>query len=185
MRHNEKRGKVSFTLISVFLCNIGLVNFNILFLFFQIDANGTIFTNNSFTVSLQEQTLFEASCALIYETSESWFTEFDFSVTNDGEKFTEKYSVYVYQSQCQTLRNESGIISVTLQVCFSFWRHIDISCEHYYRCVRYSILILFIENISKKVDTLMSLRFVLNLKLLFWQHCKNAYIYHILYNTTS
>lgn len=94
------------------------MNFNCWFLFFKVDANGTIFTNEAIKISLHEITLFEASCALIYETSESWFTEFVFNVTNDGEKFTEKHSVYIYQSQCQTLTNESGIVRVLLQVCF-------------------------------------------------------------------
>ena len=103
--------------MSLFLCFVE--TFNSLFLIFKVDENGTIFTNDSFTVSLHEKTLFEASCDLVYATSESWFTEFDFSITNDGEKFTEKYSVYVYQSQCQILKNESGIISITLQVSVS------------------------------------------------------------------
>ena len=104
--------------MSSFLCIV--INFNsLIFFIFKVDANGTIIINDSFTVSLHEKTLFEASCALIYGARESWLTEFDFNVTNDGEKFTEKYSVYVYQSQCQTLKNESGIISVSLQVCVS------------------------------------------------------------------
>lgn len=63
-----------------------------------------------------EKTLFEASCALVFNESESWFSKFVFSLTNDGEQFSTEHTVYVYQSKCQIFKNESGAISFSLQV---------------------------------------------------------------------
>lgn len=69
-----------------------------------------------YQVQLREKTLFEASCSLVFGASESWFSKFVFNLTNDGERFTGEYKVYVYQSECQIYRNESGTISLSLQV---------------------------------------------------------------------
>lgn len=69
-----------------------------------------------YQAKLMEKTLFEASCALVFNDSESWFSKFLFRLTNDGEQFTEEHTVYVYQSKCQIFKNESGTITFSLQV---------------------------------------------------------------------
>lgn len=69
-----------------------------------------------YQAKLMEKTLFEASCALVFNESESWFSKFLFSLTNDGGQFTDEHTVYVYQSECQIFKNESGAITFSLQV---------------------------------------------------------------------
>lgn len=73
-----------------------------------------------YQVKLMEKTLFEASCALVFNESESWFSKFVFSLTNDGEQFSTEHTVYVYQSKCQIFKNESGAISFSLQQNYCF-----------------------------------------------------------------
>lgn len=73
-----------------------------------------------YQAKLMEKTLFEASCALVFNDSESWFSKFLFRLTNDGEQFTEEHTVYVYQSKCQIFKNESGTITFSLQENYCF-----------------------------------------------------------------
>lgn len=70
----------------------------------------------TYQVELREKTLFESSCSLMYEKSDSWFSKFVLKLTNDGVQFTEEYTMFVYQSECQIFKNESGNINISLQV---------------------------------------------------------------------
>ena len=70
----------------------------------------------SYSVNLEERTLFEGYCSLQYGPATSWITAFRFNISNDGTQYSENYTVYVYQSQCQTFQNDSGVINFSLQV---------------------------------------------------------------------
>lgn len=70
----------------------------------------------SYRVKLEESTLFEGYCGLEYGLERSWITTFQFNLSNDGTQFTNSYTVYIYQSECQIFNNVSGKINFTLQV---------------------------------------------------------------------
>lgn len=70
----------------------------------------------SYRVKLEERTLFEGYCGLEYGLERSWITTFQFNLSNDGTQFTNSYTVYIYQSECQIFNNVSGKINFTLQV---------------------------------------------------------------------
>lgn len=74
----------------------------------------------TYQVELREKTLFESSCSLMYEKSDSWFSKFVLKLTNDGVQFTEEYTMFVYQSECQIFKNESGNINISLQESYCF-----------------------------------------------------------------
>ncbi|XP_056017049.1 von Willebrand factor D and EGF domain-containing protein-like [Ostrea edulis] len=72
-------------------------------------------SEESYTVDLEERTLFEGYCRLEYSQTNTWSTTFQFKISNDGTQFSEIYSVYVYQSQCQIFNNDTGSVYFTLQ----------------------------------------------------------------------
>ena len=84
---------------------------------FQINGSKFVMSTTSYHVRLEERTLFEGYCSLQYGPESSWITRFQFSLSNDGNHYSENYSVYVYDSNCQTFHNDSGDIYFTLQVC--------------------------------------------------------------------
>jgi hypothetical protein len=65
---------------------------------------------------LEERTLFEGYCPLPVNRSGVWTSEVKFNISNDGVRFTDTYSVFIYQSQCQEYNNESGKVFFTLKV---------------------------------------------------------------------
>lgn len=81
-----------------------------------MDEKYTVSSQTSYTVELQERTLYEGFCSLEYGPESSFYTTFHFNMSNDGTQFSPQYTVYVYQSACQTFQNISGNIKVTLQV---------------------------------------------------------------------
>ena len=83
---------------------------------FKINENATVVSVSSYTIKLKERTLFEGYCSLQYAATSPWITEFQFRLSNDGTHYTKSYNMYVYQSQCQTLINETRNISFNLQV---------------------------------------------------------------------
>ena len=82
----------------------------------QINGSKSVMSTTSYHVRLEERTLFEGYCSLQYGPESSWITRFQFSLSNDGNRYSENYSVYVYDSNCQTFHNDSGDIYFTLQV---------------------------------------------------------------------
>ena len=70
----------------------------------------------SYNVMLEERTLFEGYCGLRYDSQSEWITRFQISLSNDGNISSDSYSVYVYNSQCQTFHNDSGDIYFVIQV---------------------------------------------------------------------
>nr|XP_022311532.1 von Willebrand factor D and EGF domain-containing protein-like [Crassostrea virginica] len=80
----------------------------------------TEISTSSYTVKLEERTLSEGYVNLRYGTDQSWITTFHFNMSNDDVRFSEFYTVYVYQSKCQTFNNISGEISFTLQTGYCY-----------------------------------------------------------------
>lgn len=80
-----------------------------------MDGNNIETSETSYTVALQERTLYEGFCSLEHGLGLSYYTTFHFNLSNDGTQFSPQYTVYVYQSACQTFQNISGKIEVTLQ----------------------------------------------------------------------
>nr|XP_022290011.1 von Willebrand factor D and EGF domain-containing protein-like [Crassostrea virginica] len=92
---------------------------------FRESQSDTEISTSSYTVKLEERTLSEGYVNLRYGTDKSWITTFHFNMSNDDMRFSELYTVYVYQSKCQTFNNNSGEISFTLQ---SGYCYIDGKC---------------------------------------------------------
>ena len=82
----------------------------------QINGSRSVLSTTSYNVRLAERTLFEGYCSLQYGLESSWITKFQFSLSNDGNHYSENYYVYVYNSKCQTFHNDSGDIYFTIQV---------------------------------------------------------------------
>lgn len=80
-----------------------------------MSENNIITSRISYTVDLQERTLYEGFCGLKYAQESTFYTSFHFNLSNNGTQFSPQYTVYVYQSACQTFQNISGNIKVTLQ----------------------------------------------------------------------
>lgn len=97
------------------------------YLCFQISAENAITGVDFYNTSLEERTLFEGFCRLVYETNNTWVTQFVFNMSNDEAFYSDTFSVYVYQSECQIVNNYTGNIFFTLQVSF----HITGTTSHY------------------------------------------------------
>lgn len=67
--------------------------------------------------NLMVRTLFDGECPILQSHEEETFaSHFTFAITNDEIRFTEKMSMYTYQSHCQDFQNNSGVIIFTLKV---------------------------------------------------------------------
>nr|XP_022339990.1 von Willebrand factor D and EGF domain-containing protein-like isoform X1 [Crassostrea virginica]XP_022339999.1 von Willebrand factor D and EGF domain-containing protein-like isoform X1 [Crassostrea virginica] len=86
----------------------------------QGNESDTGVSSASYTVQLEERTLFEGYVSLQYSQENAWITTFKFNMSNDDTQFSEMYTVYVYQSKCQTFNNNSGDVSFTLQSGFCY-----------------------------------------------------------------
>nr|XP_022317659.1 von Willebrand factor D and EGF domain-containing protein-like [Crassostrea virginica] len=86
----------------------------------EINGSKSVMSTTSYHVRLEERTLFEGYCSLQFGPESSWITRFQFSLSNDGNRYSENYSVYVYDSNCQTFHNDSGDIYCTLQNGYCF-----------------------------------------------------------------
>ncbi|XP_048767376.2 uncharacterized protein LOC125674294 [Ostrea edulis] len=106
----------------------------------EITETKNISSQESYTVSLEERTLYEGYCRLDYSLTNTWSTTFEFKISNDGTQFSEMYYVCVYQSECQIFNNDTGSVYFTLQDGYCY---INGSCiqkgefsgnDSYYRC---------------------------------------------------
>ncbi|XP_056001131.1 uncharacterized protein LOC125656824 [Ostrea edulis] len=86
----------------------------------EISAENAITGVDFYNTSLEERTLFEGFCRLVYETNNTWVTQFVFNMSNDEAFYSDTFSVYVYQSECQIVNNYTGNIFFTLQEGFCF-----------------------------------------------------------------
>nr|XP_022309439.1 uncharacterized protein LOC111115119 [Crassostrea virginica] len=84
------------------------------------NENNSVLIATNYSIGFEERTLFEGFCSLYYGSNPLWITKFLFHLSNDGSHFSESYSVYVYQSDCQTFQNDSGDIHFTLQMGYCF-----------------------------------------------------------------
>lgn len=82
----------------------------------KINENGTVTTVSSYEVRLKERTLFEGYCTLEFNDKPSWMTVFQFNLTTDGRHYSKNYTVHIYQSVCQKIHDEFGIVSTSLKV---------------------------------------------------------------------
>nr|XP_022290347.1 uncharacterized protein LOC111101985 [Crassostrea virginica] len=106
----------------------------------EVNEHSFVMSTTSYTVRLEESTLYEGYCSLQYNSDTSWITLFHFRLSKDATQFSETYTVYVYQSECQTFHNNSGVITFTLQSGYCFIKgtciqsgmtHVNQSC---WRC---------------------------------------------------
>ncbi|XP_062608125.1 von Willebrand factor D and EGF domain-containing protein-like, partial [Saccostrea cucullata] len=81
---------------------------------------GIIESRMTYKKPLEVHTLYEASCPNPNINTSSWIHQFIFNVSNDGQKFTRTLSVFVYDSKCQILRNNSKMATFTLSASDSF-----------------------------------------------------------------
>lgn len=132
-------------------------------------------STTSYNVRLEENTLYEGSCSLQYGPKTSWITMFHFNLSNDATQVSETYRVYVYQSECQTFHNNSGIISFTLQVSkfesnLNVFRSIFVMNLHDLESI---VLVPFLENVT---NTLEKCKFEFSIvhskKTLIHENCK-------------
>lgn len=86
----------------------------------KVNQNGSVISTSTYNVLLIERTLYEGYCSLEYSTEPSWMTTFQFNLSNNRIYYSERHTVYIYQSVCQTLHNVSGYIYSSLQVCSVF-----------------------------------------------------------------
>nr|XP_022321514.1 uncharacterized protein LOC111123472 isoform X2 [Crassostrea virginica] len=86
----------------------------------EINENNSVLLTTNYSIEFEERTMFEGYCTLYYGSYSPWITRFLFSLSNDGSQFSESYSVYVYQSVCQTFQNDSGDIHFTLQTGYCY-----------------------------------------------------------------
>lgn len=83
----------------------------------KINENGTVTTVSTYEVRLKERTLFEGYCTLEFSDKLSWMTVVQFNLTTDGGRhYSKNYTLHIYQSVCQNIHDEFGIISTSLKV---------------------------------------------------------------------
>lgn len=66
--------------------------------------------------SLEEENLFMGSCSIPSDDVTSWVTKYMFNVSYDRKQFTQSFSFYTYQSECQQHLVENGLDHFTLKV---------------------------------------------------------------------
>ena len=89
---------------------------------FQINHKNSVISTTSYTTFLEERTLFEGFCSLQHGADTPWITKFTFNLSNDDNYYSENFTVFVYNSPCQTIHNDSGNVYFTLQVCLWFYK---------------------------------------------------------------
>nr|XP_022293342.1 von Willebrand factor D and EGF domain-containing protein-like [Crassostrea virginica] len=86
----------------------------------EINHKNSVISTTSYTTILEERTLFEGYCGLQHGADTPWITKFTFNLSNDDNYYSENFTVYVYNSQCQTIHNDSGNVYFTLQSGYCF-----------------------------------------------------------------
>lgn len=65
-----------------------------IFYVWQMDEKNTVTSQTSYTVELQERTLYEGFCSLEYGPESSFYTTFYFNLSNDGTQFSPQMFMY-------------------------------------------------------------------------------------------
>nr|XP_022289580.1 von Willebrand factor D and EGF domain-containing protein-like isoform X2 [Crassostrea virginica] len=93
----------------------------------EVNMSNVAVSTTFYNVPLEERTLFEGYCSLQYNQETSWITRFNFNISNHDMQYSNTYSVYVYQSNCQIFQNDTGNIHFDLQTGYCF---INGTCIH-------------------------------------------------------
>lgn len=90
--------------------------FNVALFYSKIRHDGSILAFTQLESSLEEENLFRGSCSIPSDDVTSWVTKYMFNVSYDRKQFTQSYSFYTYQSECQQHSVENGQDHFTLKV---------------------------------------------------------------------
>lgn len=99
----------------------------------QVDVNQSTVKEEQIQLPVEEKTLFEGYCPLLFNISGTWTTEIKFNISNDGFQFTDTYNVIIYQSQCQEYHNQSGEVFFTLKVNYPTFHSDNVTWRKRYR----------------------------------------------------
>lgn len=86
----------------------------------SIRHDGSILAFTQLESSLEEENLFRGSCSIPSDDVTSWVTKYMFNVSYDRKQFTQSYSFYTYQSECQQHSVENGQDHFTLKKEYCF-----------------------------------------------------------------
>nr|XP_034320141.1 uncharacterized protein LOC117687527 isoform X50 [Crassostrea gigas] len=86
----------------------------------SIRHDGYILAFTQLESSLEEENLFRGSCSIPSDDVTSWVTKYMFNVSYDRKQFTQSYSFYAYQSECQQHSVENGQDHFTLKKEYCF-----------------------------------------------------------------
>lgn len=86
------------------------------YFYLKIRHDGYILAFTQLESSVEEENLFRGSCSIPSDDVTSWVTKYMFNVSYDRKQFTQSYSFYAYQSECQKHSVENGQDHFTLKV---------------------------------------------------------------------
>ncbi|XP_061167273.1 uncharacterized protein LOC133176126 [Saccostrea echinata] len=90
-----------------------------------IHYDDTVMDTKGIEQPLDDRTLFQGACPLPDDRRTKWITKFTFNISYDGKQFTQTYSVYKYQSECQEVSYDRGVEQFSLKAGYCF---IDNKC---------------------------------------------------------
>lgn len=85
-------------------------------LLIKISHDGSVLAFTQQESSLEEENLFRGSCFIPSDDVTSWVTKYMLNVSYDRKQFTQSFSFYTYQSECQQHSVENGLDQFTLKV---------------------------------------------------------------------
>lgn len=86
----------------------------------SIRHDGSMSAFTQLESSLEEENLFMGSCSIPSDDVTSWVTKYMFNVSYDRKQFTQSFSFYTYQSECQQHLVENGLDHFTLKQEYCF-----------------------------------------------------------------
>lgn len=101
----------------------------------QIDNDGSSIALTQLERPLEEENLFRGSCSLPSDDVTSWVTKYMFNVSFDRKQFTQTFSFFIYQSECQYHTVEKGYDHFILKVHYVDFKKI----KHYKTSTQFKI----------------------------------------------
>lgn len=86
----------------------------------SIHHDGSILAFTQLESSLEDENLFRGSCSIPSNDVTSWVNKYMFNVSYDRKHFTQSFSFYTYQSECQQHSVEKGLDQFTLKKEYCF-----------------------------------------------------------------
>lgn len=86
------------------------------YFYLKIHHDGSVLALTQLESSLEDENLFRGSCSIPSNDVTSWVTKYMFNVSYDRKHFTQSFSFYTYQSECQQHSVEKGLDQFTLKV---------------------------------------------------------------------